>query len=372
MVNLPFVGNTAPAGVRRPTVSIRVGQSSSAGLVTNLAAGLLADDFWASHQLSLALDLGTAPFVDCGRLSYAVGADAPDVGLGDTLSISLGYGDSSLVSVFTGTITRHHHTATGYKTLYASGAGYDLSHLRLNQRYEQQTAGDIVSDLASQVGVPMGTVEPGISLPFYNMLGHTPAYQLIAQLAKDSGHWAYVTATGELIFATASLGQSVQTFTYGVDILDVALEETTPSMDALVVTGEGAAGSQGQAAGNWLVADSSGVRSQAGSGSHGRYLSDGALRSQAAVQSVAASRVAAAVSPLGGRLWLAGAPAVTVGSTVTLAQLPDASLNGDFLVRQVGHRLTKAGGFVTQLHILKPGETNLLSGALATSLGGLL
>ena len=373
MVNLsaglPFTVNSAPAGVRRPAVSLTVGSGGPGGLGAGLAGNLLTleDDFWASHWLSLRLDLGVAPFVDCLRVDYVSGGDTPEINLGDTLSLGLGYGDSGQSDVFQGTITRHHHGLAGQSSLYASGAGFSLSHLRLNQRYEQQTAGDIASDLASQASVSTAMVESGISLPFYGLLSHTPAYGHIAQLARRCGYWAYIDPAGKLVFATAQLGQAVQTFTYGADILTIDLRETVPSVDAAVVAGEGAAGTQGQAAANWLAEE--GVRSQTGNGSHTRHISDGALRNQAAIQSVASSAVTSPV--LTGSVWVAGTPAVTVGSTVTLLQLPQDSLNGDFLVRQVCHRLDKTRGFITQLQVVKPGDAGLLSGALG-SLGGLL
>jgi len=380
MISLPFVENSAPDGVRRPVVEI-VGGSGNGGLGESAAARLLGGggDFWTEHYVAIALDLGPAPFVDSLRISYTNGAVGTDVALGDSLSLSLGYADSETLAVFSGQVTIARHSLTGQNYLHSSSGSFALSHLRLNQSYEQQNAGDIVIDLAKQVGVKADVIESGIALPFYRLAGQTSAYYHIAQLARRSGYWAYCNPKGELIFAPVKPGQSVQTFTYGVDILSLEVEAIAPNIETVIVTGEGAAGSQGQAAGNWLVADPSGVQAQAGGGSGGlglgsvsktRYISDGALRSQEAVKSAATSRIAAASTPLAGELWVPGAPAVTVGSTLTLADIPEDFLNGDFIVKRVCHRMSKAQGFTTRLSILQLGEASLLPGL--ASLGGLL
>lgn len=394
MINVPFISNSAPDGVRRPVVEISVSGGgnglgslgSAAGLADSLLGG--GRDFWQEHYIAIALDTGPAPFVDSLRLTYAhlpnSGSAETDIALGDTLSLSLGYADSETAPVFSGTVTRHHHSLNGQSHLYINSGGFALSHLRLNQSYEQQTAGDIAKDLASQASVETDVIESGISLPFYSIGGQNQTYAHIAQLARNSGYWAYFTPKGKLVFAPVQLGDAVQTFTYGTDILSLETQEITPNAQTVVVTGEGAAGAQGQAASNWLVAEPSGVQAQAGSGSASpggigdigsspsstQYLNQGALRSQAAVKSLATSQIQAISTPIAAELCIPGSPALTVGSTLSLANLPNSALNGDFLIKRVCHRVSKAQGFITRASIFKPGDANLLPGL--ASLGGLL
>jgi len=257
MINVPFISNSAPDGVRRPVVEISVSGGgnglgslgSAAGLADSLLGG--GRDFWQEHYIAIALDTGPAPFVDSLRLTYAHlpnstsnrgsnGSSAEtEIALGDTLSLSLGYADSETAPVFSGTVTRHHHSLSGQSHLYINSGGFALSHLRLNQSYEQQTAGDITKDLASQASVETDVIESGISLPFYSIDGQTQAYAHIAQLARNSGYWAYFTPKGKLVFATVQLGDAVQTFTYGTDILSLETQEITPNAQTVVVTGEG-------------------------------------------------------------------------------------------------------------------------------------
>ncbi|MEL6764017.1 MAG: hypothetical protein AAFO87_10190, partial [Cyanobacteria bacterium J06607_6] len=180
MISIPFVGNSAPDGVRRPTVEIAVGGGDGSGL-GGIAAGVASNllggggDFWKEHYLAIALDTGPAPFVDSLRLTYTTGAKGTDIALGDTLSLSLGYADSETSLTFTGSVTRHHHSLNGQSHLYINSGGFSLSHLRLNQSYDQQNAGDIAKDLAAQVGVETDVIESGISLPFYSLGGQTSA-----------------------------------------------------------------------------------------------------------------------------------------------------------------------------------------------------
>lgn len=379
MVNVPFLTNREPAAVRRPAFAIAHSSGSSGGLGGGLGGALGAvgdllgaggEDFWLSHTLEIAVQTGPLPFVNTARLSFAA-VGAPDIALQDAITLSLGYADAAPEAVFTGFVTRQVRTLEGITHLYASDGGGVLARQRLNQSYESQNAGDIVSDLAAQAGVSTDVVESGIALPFFAIASHTPAHAQIAALARRSGYWAYFTPAGELAFAPLAEGETVQTFTYGLDLLRLQVTEAVPALDAVQVSGEGAAGSQGQEAWNWLVADASGVQAQAGSGTAQRWVRDGALRSQEAVRQSATAQASGAASlQITGELWVPGAPRVTVGSRVAVAEAPEDFLNGTYQVQRVEHRLSKQQGFVTRLSFLKTASVPL--GALAGLAGGLL
>ena len=123
------------------------------------------------------------------------------------------------------------------------------------------------------------------------------------------------------------------------------------------VVGEGAAGSQGSDAWNWIVNDSSSVTGNAGSGDPAVLVQDGALRSADAVNGVATGIAAKAkLGALTARLLVPGAPKAAVGSTVAVAGAPDGTLNGSWVVRGVRHRLVKSRGY-TSLLLLAKGDT---------------
>jgi len=375
VVNVPFLTNSEPAAVRRPTFAIAHSNGAASGLGGLASAagdllGLGGEDFWLSHTLEIVVQTGPLPFVNTACITFA-SAGAPDIALQDTITISLGYADAEPEVVFTGLVTRQVRTLAGFTHLHASDGGITLARQRLNQSYESQNAGDIVSDLASQSGVSTDVVESGIALPFFAIASHTPAHAQIAALARRSGYWAYFTPAGKLTFAPLAEGEAVQTFIYGTDVLKLEITEAIPALDGVQVSGEGAAGSQGQDAWNWLVADATGVQAQAGSGKAQRWVSDGALRSQETARTAAAARASGAASlKLTGELWVPGAPKVTVGSSVVFTNAPEEVLNGTYQVERVCHRLSKARGFVSRLSFLKTASVPL--GALAGLPGGLL
>ncbi|MEO1070408.1 MAG: hypothetical protein AAFW95_15060, partial [Cyanobacteria bacterium J06638_6] len=322
MVNVPFLSNSTPTAVRRPAFAIAHSSGATAGGLGGLATaagdllGQGGDDFWLSHTLEINVQAGPLPFVNTACITFAA-ADAPDIALQDAVTISLGYGDAEPEAVLTGIVTRQVRTLAGLTHVYLSDGGGLLARQRLNQSYESQQAGDIVRDLAGQVGVNTDVIEDGISLPFFALASTTPVHAQIAALARYSGYWAYFTPAGQLTFAPVTAGDTVQTFTYGTDVLKLEMTEAPLALDGVQVSGEGAAGSQGQDAWNWLVADATGVQAQAGDGKAQRWVSDGALRSQEAVRTAATARASAAASmQLTGELWVPGAPQVVVGSQI--------------------------------------------------------
>ncbi|HXU31999.1 MAG TPA: hypothetical protein VN851_15620, partial [Thermoanaerobaculia bacterium] len=69
---------------------------------------------------------------------------------------------------------------------------------------------------------------------------------------------------------------------------------------------------------------------------------------------------------LTGRALTLGRPQVRLGDSIRLRGLADESLNTFFQVRRVRHRLTKAGGFTTEIGF----RSIEIPGDPATSVGG--
>lgn len=368
MVNVPFAGSESAPAVRRPVFEVSFGGGGPAAGGLSAAVGSVlgagSADPWQAHVLAITLEAGLAPSVDALEIIVAVGAQAPQVAVGDTGSVSLGYADSAAELVFTGQVESVRHGVHGTTRIIATNGGAPLARLRLNQSYEQQSAGDIARDLASSAEVDTDTVENGVDLPFYVVDDRRNAYQHIAALARISGYLAGCTPEGRLRFAPFAGGQAVQTFTYGVDVLALDVTEAAPVVGAVTTVGEGAAGSQGADAWSWLVKDPAAVRGSAGAGAPERLVTRAALRSGAAAQSAAEGLAnAAGQARVGGRLLVPGAPAVIVGSAIEITGAPQEALNGLFLVRQVRHRFAKGEGFTTVI------DFNKADGGAAGGLG---
>jgi hypothetical protein len=349
-----LLGGKAPAAVRRPLCSVDFGGNA---------------DKWKNALVSLSVESGMAPFVDVATLQVATGTIAPAVATADTGSIALGYEDSDEIPVFRGQVLTVRHALSGPRKVTAVNGAGKLAALRLNQSYEKQKAGDIVKDLAGRGQVSTQTIEDGADFPFYVVDDRQSLWRHIGVLAQKSGYLAYMTEEDELHFAPVASGDAVQTFTYGSDILAVELADDTALIGKVRTVGDGAAGSQGTDAWSWLLKDTSPVQGESGDGQPERLIVDPALRSSAAAQHAAdALAQAAGFNRLAGRLLVAGAPAVTVGSTIAIADAPESTLNGNCLVRWLRHSYAKHTGFTTLILFSKTGGASGLLG----SLGGLL
>ncbi|MCC6166170.1 MAG: hypothetical protein IT329_02985 [Caldilineaceae bacterium] len=368
--------STQPAAVRRPTFAVHFSPPSGGGGGLLEAAGSAlgltpgGDDPWATALVAIQIDSYLAPGVDVAMLYLANEARAPGVALGDPGSIELGYGDGGNVLVFTGHVdaVRTHLAGATRITLVNSSA--TLARRRIDQSYQQQSAGAIVNDLIGQCGVAAGDVEDGSDYPFYVVDAPRTVYQHIARLAQRSGYAAWITAEDKLQFAPAAADSAVQTFTYAQDLLAVHLVEGAP-LAGVMLTGEGAAGSQGSDAWPWLIKDAAAVQKSAGEEAGARPLVDAALRSGDALETAAAAYLAEQGGSAG-RLIVPGTPDVTVGTAVEIAGAPQDALNGLHLVTRLRHRYDKGRGFVTELALRRAGESAGGLGGLAALAGGLL
>ena len=332
----------APA-VRKPAFSLSFGSGS-------------ADD-WARSLATVSVEAGLAPAVDVAEVVLSSGGGAPTAALADTGTVSLGFEDAGPTAVFQGAVRAVHHTVSGTSRVVASNGGAVLAAFRLDQGYEQQTAGDIVRDLAGKTSIDAASVDDGPSLPYYVVDSRSTAWEHVAKLAALSGFAAWFAADGGLHFGPLQAGSPALTFTYGQDVLELDAQEAAPLPGEVMVVGEGAAGSQGSDAWSWTVSDSTSVTGSAGSGDPSLLVQDGALRSADAVNGAAAGISAKAkLGALTARLLVPGAPGAAVGSTVAVASAPDGTLNGSWIVRGVRHRLVKARGYTTLL-LLAKGDT---------------
>ncbi len=354
-----FPAAAAAPAVRKPEFEVQFGSGS-------------ADD-WAKALVGFSVESGFAPWVDAAEI-YIASATGPSTAPKDTGSISAGYDDASTDVVFTGQVETVRYGIDGVTRVSATNGAASLCRLRLTQAYEQSSAADVVNDLAQRASVDTDSVKDGSSYPAFAIDDRRTAWHQIAALARNSGFFAYISSAGKLNFTSVDEGQPIQTFNYGQDILAMELTDAGPSAAQATVIGEGAAGSNGSDAWNWLLKDISSVKSQSGQGDAARLVSDGSLRSSDASQSAADSLAAIfTADTMKGWLLSAGAPAVTVGSTIEIAGAPQDTLNGRCIVQRVRHRYAKASGFLTLVHFTKSGAGGGdAGGGLLSAVKGLL
>ncbi len=352
-----FSSSAGAPSVRRPVFDVKFGNSAAAD--------------WAQALIGFSVELGAAPFVDCAVIDSA--AQGPAAVPGDAGTIKAGYEDSSNNLIFTGAVDAVRTALEGILRVSASTGAILLAKLRVDQSYEQSTAGDIVKDLAQRAAVDVDSVEDGDSYPFYAVDARQNAWQQIATLARQNGFRAFFSVEGKLDFQPVEEGQPVASLAYGSDVLAMELWNAWPTAGKVTVTGEGAAGSKGADAWNWLLKDPSGVRAESGTGDPVKLISDPSLRNSDAAQTAAASIAAGlGAEARSGWVWTAGAPAVTPGSTIEIAGAPQATLNGICVVERVRHRFNKREGFTSLIHFTQSGAAGGGAGGLLDAAKGLL
>jgi hypothetical protein len=330
----------APAtpAVRKPAFEVTFGSAGA--------------DAWSRAVETVTLEAGFAPAVDSVEIVLSGRSDAPTVALDDSGTVSLGFDDDGAKKVFTGTVRAVHRTVAGKTRVVATNVGGVLAAYRVDNAYRQQGADAIVKDLAQRAGVKMGNISGGDAgdLASYVVDSRRSAWDHVARLGALDGPDAWVDADGALQYDTPSNGSSVQTFHYGKDVLALDVVEMPARIGSAKVVGEGAAGSKGSDAWSWNLKDAASVTASSGSGDPAVLVSAGAARSTQAAQAVADTLVKRAeLGKVEGRLFVPGAPAAGVGTVVTVADAPDGSLNGDWLVCGVRHRLVKSAGYTSLL-----------------------
>ncbi len=180
----------------------------------------------------------------------------------------------------------------------------------------QQTAGGVVSALASDAGVDVASAEDGIDLPLYVADAGRSHHAHCLRLARWCGFDLYEDETGALAFGPYTRTSADHTFRYGADVLAAALEFTAVEAATTVVP-ESPASSQGDETAAWIVKDPS---SHAG-GDGPVLVSESALRTKEAADTAAQAGLArAARAALQGTVEVTGAPQVALGDAVALGE----------------------------------------------------
>jgi len=383
MFDIPdlFATSQTP-GVRRPIFEISFGSGGGGGGPTDLLASAAAaigfggsggEDPWVRSVASVSVEMGLAPQVDVAEIVLASDSQSPPIAVDAEGSIALGYEDEGTTGVYTGKIESIIRSTRGPTRITIANASSTLAALRTEQSYEDQGAGDVVEDLAGRAGVSTGNVVAGPALAFIILDGGSNAWEHIARLARVSGHQARITVDNELDFAPVDDGEPVQTFSYGVDVLHLERREAAASFDNVTIVGEGAAGSDGENAWNWLVKQPSAVTGAAGQGSRARGFVDRALRSAEAASSAAQALAAAAVrAATVGTLIVPGAPTVTPATNIAIAGSTGGVFDGTYLVTRVRHVFSKRTGFRTHITFAGAGGGAGSAGGLLAAIGGLL
>lgn len=267
----------------------------------------------------------------------------------DETKIELGYADNGgFKQVIKGKVVTVEPNLTTTRVFGFSGADA-LLRTFVNKTYESKTAGAIVRDLADKARLEVATAEDGIKFPAYVIDGRRSVYLHMHDLAELCGFDVYIDTEGKLVFEKFLNGKTVHVFEFAKHIVALDVDRTQPFAGLVEAWGESAAGSRGEDAWAWLTTDFSGSRGSAGSGAL-------LLRERPALRTKEAARTAANAAltniqrrTLRGRVLTFGRPEVRLGDSIRFRGMADDSLNTLFQVRSVSHRITKLGGFTTNV-----------------------
>jgi phage protein D len=224
-----------------------------------------------------------------------------------------------------------------------------LLHTFVEKTFEGKTAGAIVRELAEGAEVEVATAEDGIRFPAYVVDGRSSAFHHMLDLAALSGFDLYLDPDGKLVFERFLAGKRVHVYEYAKHVVELDVLRTPPRAGRVEAWGESPTDRHGEESWGWLTPDFKGSRGQAGEGEGALLLLERpALRTREAARAAArAAHTEIERRRLRGRLVGTGRPAVKLGDAIRLRGVPDASLNTNFQVRGLTHRITKAGGFTT-------------------------
>lgn len=333
--------------LRKPRVSVQF--DAAGGVAASLSSFTEAGDTLLDNLVAVDSGCSMSAGADYVHLLYSW-SDSLAVEVDKEGEVGLGFGDGEIHTVMKGVVTQLRQGINGLTRVTLSNAGAVLARLRVNQAYEQQSAGDVVTDLAQRAGIEIDTADSGIDLAYFVVDDRSSVAQHLSTLALACDFVTYVTAQNTLYFGPANQEQAVKTFTYGANLLQASARRSRLPLGSVRAIGEGAAGSDGQDAWCWLLKQRDAVTTELGDGDAGRIVYSGAWRSADASASAAAGRLAAVQKlALRGRLLALGAPEVAVGNVIDVEDAHQADINGHFLVTAVKHHYSKSRGYVSEI-----------------------
>lgn len=292
---------------------------------------------------SIGLPTDSCELFLVGRKDYRFERD-------DQVKVQLGY-DEELAPVFSGFVDNIEYGIFNVR-LTALGPTINLLRLRLNRVYLNQTAGEIVRDLAQQVNLTVKEASDGIQFPMYVVDYAANAYEHVLALAERCNFDAYIEDDAQLLFREWNGGQT-HTLEYGKDIIRVEESKISPLFAGVRVYGESPASVKGLDTSHWLTKQE--VKGEAGGGVI-LSLHDPAIKDTETAETVAKARLSKLKYMLEAIVETVGKPEIKLGDTVVLKDMPTTTLEGELEVRGIEHYLSKVKGFTTKIDCWMKGD----------------
>jgi len=269
----------------------------------------------------------------------------------DKVNVQLGY-DEKLMPVFSGFVDNIEYELATLRTT-ALSLTLGLLRLRLYRVYLNQTAGEIVKDLANEVNLQVKEVLDGITFPVY-VVDHTSnAYEHILRLAERCNFDAYITDNEQLVFKKWNGGKT-HTLEYGKEIIRVEELDLSPLYVSAKVYGESPSSVKGSDTFHWLTKQE--VKGEAGSGG-ALLVHDPAIKDKGTAENVAKAKLSALKYTFAVVIDTVGKPEIKLGDTIALEGMPNSVVKEGLEVRGIEHHLSKVKGFTTKINCWSKGDS---------------
>jgi len=327
----------------------------------------IGSQVWTQQALEIDLHLASAPQAE--QLIVRLPAAAPlDAGPDDQVTLELdgGEGSSRVFGGVVASVSRRFHTVV----VKASGALARMARYRPAITFENVTSGTVIEGLASDAGIPTGTIEDGVMLAYYAADPSRTALEHAARVAAWSGAQLTSDSDGAVCARIINAASAETALLHGREIIDLSIEEG-PEPETVTVAGESGASSDSAPEALRPTTDAFAGNRPPGPGLGEAWFFEPALRTASAMATAGAARQRMLSSAQQcGRMETFLLPGLRPGTVVELKELPTGMSGGPFWLSDVRHRLSPAGA--TTVSQLRKGGDNFNPLALLGSLGGAL
>jgi len=294
-----------------------------------------------SNVISIHVSLSMETPADSCEILFGIDSKSSKIKEGDEILIQLGYEDT-LEDVFRGLVDNVEHGISEIRVLGLNSTS-KLLKTKVNQVYENQSAGEIVSDLAQKAGLEVEDASNGLSFPLYVVDDTKNVHKHIRELAEKCGFDFYMTTENRLVFKRYE-SEEPHVLEYGKNIIEVEADKWEPLFTNIQVQGESPSSFKGADTSHWLTKRE--VEGSAGSGNK-LLIEDPTVRDKDTAEKVAKAKLDALMRSFSGTVRIVGEADMKLGDTIELKGMQRSEMNGEYQVRSVEHLLSKREGFTT-------------------------
>ena len=276
------------------------------------------------------------------------------------IKVSIGY-ENKLVPVFSGKIDTLSINLS-HISIISLNSIFSLYNFRTDRFYENQTAGDIVKDLAKDANVKVDNISNGFTFPYYAVDSNKNAFEHIKDLAFLCGFDIYCTPEDKLVFKKYE-PSTKHKLVYGQNIINLKKLDPSNIYNSLSILGESPSSIKGSDTSHWLskkqvkgFAESEIKDDGSGVGGGGEaaatkelHFSKRFVKDEDTAKKIAEGSLKKLNSYLLLQIEIVGNPSIFLGDAVIIQNVPLKELNGEYQIKTIEHFISKYTGYVTTL-----------------------